>query len=264
MGDGFMLKTDRIIFTIDNKEISFERILQWEFKRLVRAHKVLTNVYGIHFQDEVSQWIKTKNIHALDKEITRVKLTIEPDKLREALKSKYDLGNAALMVAEKMSAGKRRFSTTEIFVPESDLSAEDAAEKIFNIMQTNTDFNMRLNLDASPDHYIFRKSGENVQEIVEISGGTVVPQHYFIHYDDLQGVQSEASQDYPIQIAGTMRLSNKTIIGAIRYQFKPEGDGFKVKILMEYPKLIPIEVVRNQQIHQAGEFGHWISDVLDA
>ncbi|WP_125770500.1 hypothetical protein [Companilactobacillus furfuricola] len=259
-----MLKTDRMIFTIDNKEISFEKILQWEFKRLVRAHKVLTNVYGIHFQDEVAQWIKTKNLKALDDEITRVKMTIEPDKLREALKSKYDLGNMGLMVAEKMSVGKRRFSTTEIYVPESDLSAQEIADKIWHIMQVNTDINMRLNLDASPDHFIFRQAGENVQEVVEISGGTVVPQHYFIHYNDMQGVQSEASQDYPIQIAGTMRLSNRTIVGAIRYQFKPEGSGFKVKILMEYPKLIPIEVVLNQQIHQADEFGHWISDVLDS
>lgn len=263
MGDEFMLKTDRMVFTTGNKELSFERILQWEFKRLVRAHKVLTNVYGIHFQDEVSQWIKTKNVKALDDEITRVKMTVDPDKLREALKSKYDLGNMALMLAEKMSAGKRRFSTTEILVPESDLSAQEVADQIFEIMQTNSDLNMRLNLDASPDHFIYRKSGDNIQEIVEISGGTVVPQHYFIHYDDLQGVQSEASQDYPIQIVGTMRLSNKTIVGAVRYQFKPEQNGFKVKILMEFPKLTPIEIVRNQQIHQAGEFGHWISDVLD-
>lgn len=262
-GDGFMFKTDRMIFTINDQPVSSEKILQWEFKRLVKAHRVLTNVYGIHFQDEVTNWIKTKNIKALDDEIMRVKMSIEPDKLREALKSKYDFGNMGALVAGKISGGQRTLCSTEIFVPNSSLTPQQVMNGIKYILLTDNNVNRKMNLAAVPDHFVCRPSEDNIQEVVEIIGNTFVPTHFFIHFDELDGVTSQATIGYSEQLLGTVKLSNGTVIGAVRQQVKSEDGGFRFKAMIEFPKIVPNSIIKDHQMHLACEFGHWISDVLD-
>lgn len=258
-----MLKTNRIVLEVNGKPVDPETIQNWEFKRLVKAHRLLTNIYGVRFSDDYSQWVKTKDVDALQNEILRVKMHAGADAMKDMLKSKYDMGNASLMMAEKVSGGRHKFSTAEIVVPESSLSVDEIKQQLLDTLLTDNNIYTKENLAAEPDHFVFQQSDENVQEVLEIIGKSPFPTHYFVHFNDLAGVHSPQSAGYEDILAGTLRLSNGSIIGGVHHQIKPEKDGFRIKATVEFPTMTPLSLIHSHQIHLACEFGYWISDILD-
>jgi hypothetical protein len=81
---------------------------------------------------------------------------------------------------------------------------------------------------------------------------------FFVDYDDLSSLKSEADPDYPVQVAGVARAPNGAAIGGVRHQFRNEGTGFHAKLTVEFPSLIMPSVVTGHRWHLACEFSNWI------
>ncbi|OEG13501.1 hypothetical protein BCR21_00480 [Enterococcus ureasiticus] len=110
-----------MIFEIDGMVVPSEKVIEWEYKRLITAHKFLKKIADNLDDSSFEVWTKQKNVEAMQNEIVRIKMGLGLNHLRDLLKKKSALGNFGSVIATKVSRGKRKFSITEIFVPNSDL-----------------------------------------------------------------------------------------------------------------------------------------------
>ncbi len=258
-----MIKTDKLIFEIDGLVVPSEKVIEWEYKRLIKTYKVLKNIANISDDSSFDEWMKQKNVEAMQNEVLRIKMNIGLDQLRNHLKKKSALGNFGSVIATKISQGKRKYSMTEIVVPNSDLEPHEVMQRITEIMMKNNQVHLAMNLGSNPDHYVLQSITPTIQEVVEVTGGSPLPTHFFAHYGDEEGLQSKLTPGYEVQAAGSARLENGTIIGGVRHQVKKEENGFRFKALVEFPSILPNYMIQQHQLHLACEFGHWISDILN-
>ncbi len=196
-------------------------------------------------------------------ELGKLKASFDPDVFRKLLKQRYSVGNAASRVAATLSRGKRKFSVTEFIISESELSPEKVMSEIEKVMLENTPEHLYMNLATNPDHFVLISPAENIQEVLEITGGSPLPNRFFAHYGDEEGLKSSLSSGYQVQAPASARLEDGTIIGGVRHQVKKEGNGFRFKALVEFPSFLPNDMIRQHQFHLACEFRQWIGYVLD-
>jgi len=211
----------------------------------------------------VSQWITNKDIQALNDELVKVKMDLGFDRLRRVLERRCQIGDKVSGFAAKFARGKRKFSITEIYVPHSKLTPEEVMDRITEVMMEQSDAHDKINIGANPDHYVLLGLTPTIQEVLETTGGSPLPTHFYAHYGDTTGLQSRKSTDYPVELAGAAKDKNGNIIGGMRHQVKKENDGFRFKALVEFPSMVPDSMVKAHQWHLACEFGHWISAILD-
>ncbi|WP_301419814.1 hypothetical protein [Mammaliicoccus lentus] len=258
-----MFKEDRMIFSINGNEVSINEVKKWEYKRMIATYKYLNKIDGITFNKNVDKYIKSKNKEALRKEIVNAKLNLGFENLRKVMKRRYTLGNNMSMIAEKLSFGKRKFSITEIYVAKSQLSPKEVMDSINNIMMEQTELHDKMNVNSNPDHYVLQGITPEIQEVIELTGGSPLPTRFFAYYYEESKLKSKMSTDYDIELPGVAKLENGTIIGGMRHQIKKENDGFRFKALVEFPGILPDSMIKKHQMHLACEFGHWLSYVLD-
>ncbi|MBO3065758.1 hypothetical protein [Staphylococcus shinii] len=258
-----MIKENRLIFSVNGNELTFNEIKEWEIKRLAATHKYLNKKANAKFEKNFSALKKNKDINAMRNEIVNAKMELGFDQIRNVMKKRYTIGNAMSMIAEKLSFGKRKFSIAEIFVPNSSLNPEQVMASINQIMMEKNENHDFMNISSNPDHYVLQGITSEVQEVLELTGGSPLPTRFFAHYYDESKLKSKKSSDYDIELPGVAKLNNGTIIGGMRHQIKKENDGFRFKALVEFPGILPNSMIRQHQMHLACEFGHWISFVLE-
>lgn len=258
-----MIKEDRLIFSVNGNELSYKDIKEWEIKRLVATHKYLNKKLNVKFKNDFSELKKSRDINAMRNEIVNAKLELGFDQLRNLMEKRYKLGNAMSMMAEKLSFGKRKFSITEIYVPNSNFTPKQVMESINQIMMEKNENHDFINITSNPDHYVLQGISSEVQEVLEITGGSPLPTRFFAHYYNESKLKSKKSSDYDIELPGVAKLNNGTIIGGMRHQIKKENNGFRFKALVEFPGILPNSMIKQHQMHLACEFGHWISFVLE-
>lgn len=128
------------------------------------------------------------------------------------------------------------------------------------MMLNNTQKNRLCCLRANPDHYLLRGIGNDVQEVLEITGGLFVVSLFDIRYGDFAGLCSPQDADYPLQAAGVSYLKNGLAIGAVRHQMKDTENGCHIKLTVEFPALMPNRNIRAHEYHLACEFYNWFSE----
>lgn len=158
-----MIKTEQMEFYIDDTKVDGKDVSEWEFKRLIKTYKRLKKYQDITFHPEFSEWQKNRDIQKISDEIIRVKRLIGFNKLRNNMKMMYTLGNIISKISSKISGNRRKFSVTEIYVPNSELTAAEVLTKIIDIMMKNTEENYVINNSAAPDHYVLRAVDESTQ-----------------------------------------------------------------------------------------------------
>lgn len=252
--------TEILVF-INGQRISNEQINRWELTRLVHEYHFLKKV-GIKFEGDFPDSLNLANLKQARIAMGRAKAAYPPETFREILRRKTALGNFASRLAIALSRGKRKFSITELLVPKSQLSAREVMTAIQQIMLVNSIEHLQVNLSAAPDHFVLLSPDPNVQEVLEITGGSPLPNRFFAHYGDEKGLKSTFDPDFVAQAAGTARLGDGTIIGGVRHQIKPEGNGFRFRALVEFPAVLPNYMIRQHQLHLACEFSNWINAVL--
>lgn len=135
-------------------------------------------------------------------------------------------------------------------------------EEIQGLFLTNSPDNHQLAMAGSPDHYVMQAHPGDRQEILETTGGAPIPSQFFIQWGDDTVVGTPRDMSYPLQMSGTARLANGTIIGAVRHQYRNEGDGFRVRLADEFPAVFPKSMIAAHQLHLACEFVIWYEAIL--
>ncbi|AYU54284.1 hypothetical protein [Staphylococcus debuckii] len=258
-----MINGDRLLFSINGHEVPVEDVNEWEFKRLKKNFKFFQKHTDAEISPQVSQWIANKDIQSLNAELVRIKIDMGFDRLRRVLERRCQIGDTISGIAAKFARGKRKFSITEIYVPHSNLSPEEVMDKITEVMMVRSDAHDAINVGSNPDHYVLLGLTPTIQEVLETTGGSPLPTHFYAHYGDLTGLQSRKSTDYSVELAGAAKDKKGHVIGGMRHQVKKENDGFRFKALVEFPGILPDSMIKAHQYHLACEFGHWITAILD-
>lgn len=231
---------------INGEKFPQEKILQWEQQKVKKVFKSLQK------RQTCGESIKNAE------ELARWKAAIPEEKMRESLKRLNHICSWATEIAVDISNGKRKISIVEIDV--DFCNAETLYKMFMETMLDNTHENLYCNLRANPEHFLLKGVDRHTQEIIEISGGIPFPEHFFICYGDEDGLVSSKEADYPVQASGVAFLSNGKKIGGVRHQMKDTAQGCHIKLMVEFPSIMPNRNIRAHQYHLACEFYNWFSE----
>ena len=232
--------------TIDGKEFTEQDIRCWENKRVQVSRKTLEKRLR-------------KSIPVSDAdELARFKAELSDNDILHAFRSELLFTKFCTGIVVRLSGNKRKFSITEIDI--DFCNAETLHRMYDDMMLNNTPDNRLFCLRANPDHYLLRGIGNNVQEVLEITGGLSVVSLFDICYSDFAGLRSPQEAEYPIQAAGVSYLKNGLAIGAVRHQMKDTEKGCHIKLTVEFPALMPNRNIRAHQHHLACEFFNWFTE----
>lgn len=228
---------------IDGKPFSKESITEWEQNKTEKTVRFLKKRIPMNREicnaDELADW----------------KASLPEETMRKAIAKLNALCAWITGIAVRLSNGKRKISIAEIDIDFAD------AKTIYNLfMETmiqNTPENLRCNLRANPEHFVLKGIDEHTQEVIEISGGIPFPEQFFIRYGDEEGLVSKAEADYPYQASGVAFLKNGMKIGGVRHQMKDNENGCRIKLMVEFPSIMPDANIRAHQYHLACEFYNW-------
>lgn len=230
---------------INGIEISRTKILEWEKQR---AKKVLAKLRVKPSGDDLS---------TMRRQLIQHKQNLGVDGIFKRLSFELDVSDITASLTALLSAGKRRFSITEL------VSSHGSAEQFVSWFNEQSHSSNELPMiEAAPDHYIIRLRGDGSQEVVETTGGSPLVTRFYIDYNDISSLRSHINPAYPLQIAGVARSRNGIVLGGVRHQFRDEGKGFRAHLLVEYPSLILPGIIKGHQWHLACEFSNWIEAYL--
>lgn len=236
--------------TIDGKSISKQDLDQWKKKSYSKAIRVLKKRVAI-----------IDDMDVMERKLTEIKMQYSYDEIVKLLKNKLWLSERFMKLACTVSRGKRKFSITEIEV--SGISAKEIIEGIDALMLTQSRKNNEVNLSACPEHYVLRPLGDNTLEVIETTGNSPLPVQFFIEYDNETGIQTARDYSYEYQSTGIARLKNGALLGGVRHQFKETKDGFKARLVVEFPSICPNSLIKSHQMHLACEFSYWFNWIKD-
>ncbi|KXN70135.1 hypothetical protein CONCODRAFT_70925 [Conidiobolus coronatus NRRL 28638] len=185
------------------------------------------------------------------------------EEIRNQLSLYLTISNVIMTLGSYLSFGKRRYSIVEIAITDTEMPLQDFMEKLNDIMLSNEVNYQKMRLMACPDHYLILTTGYKTQEVIETTGGSPFPTQFFITYDDEEGLCSKQDPSYDMQLVGVARTKSGTVIEGVRYQVRKESNGLRVKLLVEFPFLVPNWMIKEHQFHLMCEFNNWIQDILD-
>ena len=235
-----------IRITIENKEYTTQEIQRWQEKRVQSSKRKL------------KKWLK-RSINVADADqLALFKSQIDFEIIPVSLKNELRFSSFCTGIVVRLSGKRRKLSVAEIDVDFCD--AKTMHSLYDEMMLHNTPENKLCCLRANPDHYLLQGIGNDVQEVMEITGGLPVVSLFDICYGDFSGLRSEQEDDYPVQAAGVSYLKNGLAIGAVRHQMKDTPQGCHVTLTVEFPALMPKRNIRAHQYHLACEFYNWFTE----
>lgn len=247
-----------MIFQINGETIANEEVKKWEYKRLIVTYNKMKKIKNVHIYSDFQKWIQQKDVEKMRMAILESKLQLGIDKLRLHFKTQYTIGNTISKLGVILSK-KCKCSITEIYIPQCEASAQEICDRITAVMLQNNKEHLKVNLMSNPDHYVLQSVGDNIQEVVEFTGGSPFPTRFFAHYGDEQGVKTPQDREYECQLVGSARLEDGFLLGGIRHQIRNEGKGIRFKALVEFPSILPQYMIDAHCLHLACEFGVWLS-----
>ena len=246
---------------VNDEELSQAVIDDWELKRSRVVARFLKSEFGVAPPLCDVETDGDRNIASIRVALMQAKLALDPLQVRRTLRVRLALSWILIKVLNFLSLGKRKVAVVEIVCEGA--SANDIVERIGDLFLVNSPRNRELTLLGSPDHYVLEARDGRVQEIVETPGGSPMQSQLFVGYGDQPEVDYPRDPGYPFQMAGVARLRGGTAVGAIRHQYRDEGNGFRAKIVDEFPALFPRCMVRAQELHLACEFGIWYRALIE-
>lgn len=234
-----------LVTTINGEPVDRDRVLAWELGRQQRVLRLLGSpATGAELSD----------VDALRTRLFDLKRSIGAAALQQRIAPRIRLSNAGIAVATKLSAGRRIASTIRVQSPTG--SAEEFAEWM-NAESAEPDSDAML--AACPDHFFIGEDELGRQQVIETTGGSPLPTKFFIDYSDISSLTTQASPDFPQQIAGVARTAAGQPIGGVRHQFRNlPGGGFESWNTVEFPSLVGKRMAGAHRWHLACEFGNWI------
>lgn len=224
---------------IDGKSINREAIHAWELRRQAKVAKRLGIASGSY---------EARRQALLDR-----KFELGHDALRRMFRTDLKISSIISRLLAKLARGRRVYSVCEIVVEQG--SAEAFAEWFEDCTVNNREAPM---IDACPDHYIISTDNEGRQIVMETTGGSPFAAEFAVDYEDTSSITTPPDPAFPFQIAGVARLSDGLAIGGVRHQFRQEGEGFRARMTVEFPRGTFSHMIAQHRWHLATEFSNWI------
>jgi hypothetical protein len=215
-------------------------IIAWEKRRAIKALRGL----GVAIPDG--------DIDALRTAVVQAKLALGREEIERRLSTQIRWSDGIVGALARASGKRRLLCQVDLFLPHGTAKALPAWYHDRAARDDEAAF-----LLACPDHHIFRLASDGRHEVWETTGGSPLASRFFITVDDVQALTTPAEPSYPVQMAGTARLADGTVIGGVRHQFRDEEGGMRALLTVEYPWLIGPIAVAMHRWHVACEFAVW-------
>ncbi len=247
----------RLEVCIDGIVVSPAQVEDWEIRRARSVLRKLRRMLKL----EAGGGAEPRDLASLRLELLRLKDQCGRNFLREALRGQLRISDVSTKLVLLLSGKRRKQCVAEIRV--DGCTAGQLAETIDGLMKSDTEINRQSNLLACPDHYLLEPRGD-VLEVIETTGGSLMPARFFMRFEDESGLVTPRDQAFTHQSVGTARLSDGTVIGGVRHQFRDERQGAMVRLMVEFPAATPGHMIRAHQWHLACEFSHWLGEAAQA
>ncbi len=244
---------DTLEVRIDGVVVTSAQIEGWEIRR---ARAVLAKLRRMLKLEATGRPLD--DLASLRAELLRLKEQCGRQGLRDGLRGGIRFTGFVSKLTVLLSGDGRKQCVTEVRVPRC--GAKQVSQAIDDLMCNDTYANRRCNLLACPDHYVLELRGD-VLEVIETTGGSPFPTQFFMRFEDESGLKTPRDAAYPYQSAGTARLADGSIVGGVRHQIRDDQDGVLVRLMVEFPSMVPQHMIREHQWPLACEFSHWLGEV---
>jgi hypothetical protein len=193
-----------ITATIGDRSVLRAEVLEWEERRAAVVFKRL----GLGATPD--------DVAAARAALVAKKLELGHAEIERRLARQMAMAARSSRLMSALSRGGRRLCTVEL------RGSGGTAEAVPAFYQAAMDAGDEAPLlAAAPDHWVLRKRGGGVQQVIETTGGSPS--------------------------------------GALRHQFRDEsGGGFTARLTIEFPRATPARLVDAHRWHLACEFSNWI------
>lgn len=223
---------------IANQKVEKNQLQQWEASCL---------------KDSCS-YLKQETINT-SQGLTAYKVGLGEESLRQTLARDLRISNFCTRIGILLSGKRRKYS--QVLIDLDFCSAETFQNFCEDIMLRNSPQNTWNNLAAHPHHYLLKALDPHKQEVIEKAGGSPLPLHFILQYNDQSGLTSSANPDYPIQITATAYLPQGLVIGGARHQVKNTSKGCQILLTIEFPGMLTNSMIHQHEQHLAVEFYNW-------
>ena len=226
---------------INGKEIPRQRILDWERQRALTVLKKL----GVKPAGT--------DLTSLHQQLLERKQSLGAAGIMRLLHKELVMSERFAALITHLSRGARRFCVIELVADQG--SAEEFVAWFETTARANDEPTLLM---ATPDHYLLQTDANDIMEVVETNGGSPFAARFFVDANDTASLRSPIDPDFPVQFAGVARTTARLAIGGVRHQFRNEGNGFRARLTVEFPRWILSGIVSGHQWHLASEFSNWI------
>lgn len=227
---------------IDGRIVSRSEVLAWEARRADKVCKKLDIV------------APSGDLVAQRQALVDRKLELGHDALERLLARELRWSERGSRLLAGLSRGRRRLCTVELTGTGG--SAEAMPEYYRRAMETGDEAAL---ISACPDHYVLCMGADRRQKVVETTGGAPLAARILLDESDISTIKTSADPTFPVQWAAVGRGSSAgPPAGGIRHQFRDEANGFRARLIGEFPVATPPNLIREHRWHLACEFSNWI------
>lgn len=244
------------IFKIGDQKYSKKYLEEWQKREYLKTAKLLNH----HFSTQLNV-DKSTPFLILKKEVVLAKMVIGSEKFLSKLAYQFKMANLISKIGTMTTSNKRKVSVADIYLKNSRLNAQEVMNELENMLLGNSEESNFYNYKANPNHF-YSYGSNNDQTVVEMTGGTRVPNKFTLFYGDNTGLITPKNDDFKFEISGTGKLDDGTIVGGVRHLITDEINGtLHARLQVEFPAVIPNFFIHQHAIHLLVEFSNWITDV---
>ena len=226
---------------IAGRAVSRDEVLAWEAERLPKAAR------------KIGLPVPVGDLARQRMAFTDSKLALGATEIRRRLARDIRLAGVVARGSTHLSFGRRATSGCDLHV-----TGGSAGAFVDWFTDAARDDYARSMIAANPDHFLIDTAQDGKQEVIETTGGSPLATQFFVDYDDTSPLVTPRDSAFPVEAAGVARTEGGLVIGGVRHEFRDEGNGFRARLCVEFPRLTAPYMVAQHQWHLACEFGNWI------
>jgi hypothetical protein len=226
---------------VDGRQVSRDEVLSWEQRR---AEKVLA---------KLGADVPSDDVRALRRAHTERKLELGHQAIERRLARELHAASYVGRAGAALAQNRRRMCTIE-------LHGEGACVEVIPAWyrETITTNNEAPLIEGCPDHYISRTRADGRQEVIETTGGSPMAVRMLFDDENTSSLRSKPDPAFPVEWASVALSAKGAPIGGVRHLFRDEADGFRARLIVEFPATTPSLLIRQHRWHLACEFSNWI------
>lgn len=250
---------------INGTQESREAVLQWESRRIQIVTQKMQHHLASWLFEELTDLVHFASENTTDiANITQRREALADAKIRAGDYAMRKLVYSNVFLSTAVSQLSKAFLKTwaicEIHLVSSRGTAE-GFEKWFTTKILQND--ERAMLIACPDHYVFGQAYGSGQDVIETTGGSILPSHFGINYNETANLPIENNSSFPVRFNGAAFNDYDHVIGGTNHQLRSLEEGFEIHPKIFFPSILPNHIIAEHRWHLACEFSNWITAYID-